>query len=123
MIDLQAVFTAIKKEMAAYQPPLQPKTDTEQYYDLWSFKDLIIEGRKRKEVFFAGTIIQNGYVGFYFMPVYAEPRVKGLFKPELLKLLKGKSCFHVKSLDDELATQIRQALADGFEIYKKRGWV
>lgn len=109
--------------MAVYQPPLQPKTETERYYDLWSFKDLVIEGRKRKEVFFAGSIIQKGYVGFYFMPVYAEPQVKGLFKPELLKLLKGKSCFYVKRLDDELTAQIRQALADGIEIYKRRGWV
>lgn len=123
MINLQDIFTIIKKEMAVYQPPLQPKTDTDRYYDLWSFKDLVIEGRKRKEVFFAGSIIQKGYVGFYFMPVYAETAVKGLFKPELLKLLKGKSCFHVKRLDDELTAQIRQALADGFEIYKKRGWV
>jgi hypothetical protein len=123
MNDLQVVFTTIIKEMTVYRPPLQPKTDTERYYDLWSFKDLVIEGRKRKEVFFAGTIIQKGYVGFYFMPVYAEPQVKGLFKPELLKLLKGKSCFHVKRLDDELIAQIRQALADGFRLYQERRWI
>jgi hypothetical protein len=123
MNDLKDIFVAIRKEMAVYQPPFQTKNDTERYYDLWSFKDLVIEERKRKEVFFAGTIIQKDYVGFYFMPVYAEPKVKGLFKPELLKLLKGKSCFHVKTLDDELTVQIRQALAEGFEQYKKRGWV
>ncbi len=123
MNDLQEIFVAIRKEMAVYQPPLQPKNDTERYYDLWSFKDLVIEGRKRSEVFFAGIIIQKGYVGFYFMPVYAEPQVKSLFKPELLRLLKGKSCFHVKTLDEEITSQIRQALVDGFELYKKRGWV
>ena len=123
MNDLQDIFVAIRKEMAVYQTPLQSKNDTEHYYDLWSFKDLVIEGRKRSEVFFAGTIIQKGYVGFYFMPVYAEPQEKSLFKPELLRLLKGKSCFHVKTLDEEITSQIRQALADGFELYKKRGWV
>ena len=123
MTDLQAIFTTIKKELAVYQPPFQPKTDTERYYDLWSFKDLVIEGRKRKEVFFAGTIIQKDYVGFYFMPVYAEPEIKALFKPELLKLLKGKSCFHVKKLDEELINQIMQALADGYKWYQQRGWV
>jgi hypothetical protein len=123
MNDLQEIFTAIRKEMAAYQPPLQPKTDTERYYDLWSFKDLVIEGRKRKEIFFAGVIIQKEHVGFYFMPVYAEPHVKGLIKPELLKLLKGKSCFHLKKLDEELTTQIQQALKNGFASYKERSWV
>lgn len=123
MVDLQSIFTTIKKELAAYHPPFQPKNNTERYYDLWSFKDLVIEGRERKEVFFAGTIIQKGYVGFYFMPVYAEPEIKALFKPELLKLLKGKSCFHVKKLDEELINQIMQALADGYKWYQQRGWV
>ena len=123
MEDLQTIFTTIKKELAVYQPPFQPKNDTERYFDLWSFKDLVIEGRKRKEVYFAGIIIQKAYVGFYYMPVYAEPEVKSLFKPELLKLLNGKSCFHIKKLDEELVKQIEQALVDGFEMYKQRGWV
>jgi hypothetical protein len=123
MTDLQGIFTTIKKEMAVYQPPFQPKNDKERYYDLWSFKDLVIEGRKRKEVYFAGIIIQKDYVGFYYMPVYAEPEVKALFKPELLKLLKGKSCFHIKTLDEELLKQIREALEAGYRQYQERGWV
>jgi len=123
MSDLNKIFSSIKQELSLYWPPLQPKNDTGRYFDLWSFKDLVIEGRKRKEVFFSGVIVQKDYVGFYFMPVYAEPQMKVLFKSELLRLLKGKTCFHVKTLDDELTAQIRQALADGFEIYKKRGWV
>jgi hypothetical protein len=57
------------------------------------------------------------------MPVYAEPEIKALFKPELLKLLKGKSCFHIKILDEELLRQIREALAAGYHQYQERGWV
>jgi len=57
------------------------------------------------------------------MPVYAEPKLKSVFKPELLARLKGKSCFHLKALDRELTFQIRSALAVGFAMYKKNGWV
>jgi len=123
MIELQAIFTTIRKEMAVYQPPFQPKHDLETDYDLWSFKDLVIEGRKYKEVYFAGIVIRKDYVGFYYMPVYAEPKIKPLFKPELLILLKGKSCFHIKKLDEALLRQIREALEAGFKQYKERGWV
>lgn len=123
MEDLQAIFEQLKSLLAQYQPPLTPKVDKPGSYDLWSIKDLVIEGRKRKEVYFAGLIIQKGYVGFYFMPVYAEPEVKVLFKPELLSLLKGKSCFHVKKLTPEVLEQIRAALKDGFTLYQQRGWV
>ena len=57
------------------------------------------------------------------MPVYTDTTLQDFFKPELLSLLKGKSCFHVKKLDDVLEKQIAQALESGYKLYKKRGWV
>jgi hypothetical protein len=123
MSDLQAIFDAIKPLLQAYQPPLVPKRDEAGYFDLWSLKPVVIDGRKKNEVYFAGLIIQKSYVGFYFMPIYAETDLKTVFKPELLKLLKGKSCFHVKKLDAELLRQIAAALKIGFELYQERGWV
>ncbi len=117
------IFAQLKELMVKYNPPFLTGTDNERWYDLYSVKDVEIQGRKRKEVWFAGIIIQKAYVGFYYMPVYAEPGRKATFKPELLKLLKGKSCFHIRKLDNELLSQIEQALADGFEMFKQRGWV
>jgi hypothetical protein len=102
---------------------LKPKFDLEGKYDLWSFKDVEIAGRKRKEVFFASIIIQSSYVGFYYIPIYTETSLKEVFEPELLSLLKGKSCFHIKNLDEKLEDQIKKALEIGFDLYKKRGWV
>jgi hypothetical protein len=122
MSDLKQIFDALKPLLEKYRPPLAPKNDTDRYFDLWSFKDLVIEGRKRKEVFFAALIIQKSYVGFYFMPVYVEQDIKSFFEPELLKLLKGKSCFHIKQLTPELRAQIEEALQSGFGLYRQRGW-
>ncbi len=123
MTDYPAVFSELKNLLQSYAPPLIPKMDSERSYDLWSVKDLVIEGRKRKEVFFAGLIIQKSYVGFYFMPVYVESEMKALFPPELLRHLKGKSCFHIKALTPELSAQIRAVLQSGFDLYQQRGWV
>ncbi len=123
MDELQSTFEQLKPLISRYSPPLQPKTDTDRYYDVWSFKELVIADRKRKEVFFAGLIIQKAYVGFYFMPVYTDPETKSFFPPELLRLLKGKSCFHIKKLTPELLTQVDAALERGFKLYQERGWV
>lgn len=123
MTDLPGIFAALKDLLKAYQPPFSPKTDREGYFDLWSFKSVVFAGRKRKEIFFAGIIIQKGYVGFYFMPVYVEAEVKTTFSPELLALLKGKSCFHIKKLDETLVFQIQNALKTGFEVYRRNEWV
>ena len=123
MTDLPAIFSELKSLLQGYSPPLTPKVDTETSFDLWSQKDLVIEGRKRKEVYFAGLIIQKSYVGFYFMPVYVETEMRTFFPPELLRHLKGKSCFHIKTLTPELREQIRAVLQSGFELYQQRGWV
>jgi hypothetical protein len=121
--DLNTIFQSLKDLLSPYAPPFVPKMDDASHYDLWSIKNLVIEGRKRKEVYFAGLIIQKGYVGFYFMPVYADADLKAVFAPELLKLLKGKSCFHIRKLTPELLDQVKSALQIGYEAYQARGWV
>lgn len=123
MSDLKQIFDSLKPLLEKYRPPLAAKTENERYFDLWSFKDLEIEGRKRKEVFFAGLIIQKDYVGFYYMPVYVDGEIKQLFPPNLLKLLKGKSCFHIRKLSPELMADLDRALQLGFARYQARGWV
>ena len=90
---------------------------------LISHKEVEIAGRKKSELWFAGLLIQKGYVGFYFMPVYVEPEKKRLLGAELLKTLKGKSCFHIKSADPVIYSQIEQALRLGYEEWRKNGWV
>ena len=123
MENLIEIFSRLKGILKKYENPLKPKFDLDSKYDLWSVKDVVIDGRKRKEVYFAGLIIQSNYVGFYFMPVYTDTSLVDVFKPELLKLLKGKSCFHIKQLDTKLESQIEEALKKGYELYKKRGWI
>jgi len=121
--ELVQIFNRLKKILQKFENPLKPKFDLDSKYDLWSFKNIEIDGRKRKEMFFAGFIIQSSYVGFYYMPIYTDTSLKEIFKPGLLKLLKGKSCFHIKKLDAELELQIEEALQKGYDLYKKRNWI
>lgn len=121
--DLIEIFQRIKRLMKVYEGTLTPKIDQDSRYDLWSVKDLIIAGRKRKEVSFASIIIQSGYVGFYYMPVYTDEELKEIVSPDLMRLRKGKSCFHVKKLDEGLEKDIKEALALGFEHYRELGWI
>jgi hypothetical protein len=117
------IFRNIKKLMKKYEPPFKSTAFSDTRYELWSKKEVEIAGRKRREIYFAGLIIQGKYVGFYYMPIYAEPGLKKLLKPELLKLLKGKSCFHIKEQNEIIVKQIEDALKTGFNAYKKRGWI
>ena len=104
------IFKELKTILKQFEDPLKPKFDLDSKYDLWSFKDVEISGRKRKEVSFASIIIQSSYVGFYYMTIYTDTNLQNVFKPGLMKLLKGKSCFHIRDLDPILKQQIMRAL-------------
>jgi len=123
MDNRREIYNTLKPLLQAYAPPLTVAVDTDNDYGLVSQKDVVIAGRKRKSVFFASLEIQKDFVGLYYMPVYVESELKTVFQPELLALLKGKSCFHVKKLTPELVEQVREALKIGYELYQKNGWV
>lgn len=120
---LSEIFARLKGRLRKYEGPLEARIDRPGRYELWSVKDIVIEGRERKEVYFAGLIVQSDYVGLYYMPVYIDAELKKVFPPELVKLLKGKSCFHIRALTPPLERQIAEALEQGYRLYKKRGWI
>ena len=122
--ELIPIFENIKKILLTYQKgSLEMVGGYGGMLCLVSQKPVVIQGRKRDELWFAGILVQKGYVGFYYMPVYANPDMKKVFKPELLKCLKGKSCFHIKKNDPVIMDQIKESLKIGYEMFKERGWL
>jgi hypothetical protein len=67
-------------------------------------------GGKPVDLQFAAAILQQGYVGFYLMCLYMNQPMKKKISPALLKLLKGKTCFQLKAIDDGLKKDIDAAL-------------
>ena len=122
--ELVPIFNEIKKLLDPYEKgTMKLFGGSEGKIVLISKKPVEILGRKRDELWFASALVQKGYVGFYYMPVYSDNSVKKLIKPELLKCLKGKACFHIKKFDKEIFSQIKEALHDGYTIWHKRGWL
>jgi len=120
---LLPLFAEVKALLEPYAQRLTVRRDDPGYYDLWSEKEVIVAGRERTEISFAGLVIQKSHVGFYFMPVYADQELSAVFGPELLATLAGKSCFRLKRMTPDLRDQITAALAAGWRLYEERGWV
>ena len=122
--ELVLVFEAIKKLMIPYaKGSLKLKGGDGGQVALISDKPVVIEGRKKEEVWFAGALVQKGYVGFYFMPIYMNEPLRKKLSPELMKTLKGKSCFYIKKADPQLLGQIKEALQLGHAFFKEMGWI
>lgn len=122
--ELVNIFNGIKALMKPYEKgSLKVRGEKAGMYNLVSEKAIEVAARKRDEVYFVTILVQKGYVGFYFMPIYANTKLGGVLKPGLMKCLKGKACFHIRKKDVELLKQIDHALKIGYDDYKKRGWV
>lgn len=122
--DLIEIFQTIRASMQPYEAMgFTSKINSDTEYDLWSEKNVVLLGRKRNEIYFAGLKILKSEVTLHFMLIYTNPEVKDMLHPDLLALLKGKSCFHIKKLDDLLMEHIADALDKGYKIYKQNEWV
>jgi hypothetical protein len=117
------IFDKLKALLQSYaKAPLVAQDGTGGMYNLVSNKPVEILGKER-ELFFASAMVQKGYVGFYFFPIYTDPGIASVLSPELLKCLKGKSCFHIKKDDPVVMEQVKDALDKGYELYKEKGWL
>jgi hypothetical protein len=128
--SLENVYSELEMLMKRHAPPFRTdigyKTGEKKSFQLTVPKPVRIPGAyggKLTDVMLATVILQKGYVGFYLMCIYMNDALKKKLSPALLKLLKGKTCFHLTKLDDGLGKDIELALELGTQSYKERGWL
>jgi len=70
----------------------------------------VIDGRKKKELWFASLIRQKNSVGFCLTPLYGCSGVKEKLSPAWLQHLDGKTCFHLRIATSQLKNDVQAAL-------------
>ena len=82
-----------------------------------------MQGKKKVDGFYFATVVPKPKdVRFYFFPTYTHrDDLIDTFSDEMKKCLKGKSCFHVKSLSPELEEEFKGLIAKAIKLYQKDG--
>jgi hypothetical protein len=122
-MDKKIIFSELEKIFRLYEKKLRFSTDGKSKCQLSAKKTIFVFNKEHKGIFFASAVIQGGFVGFYFFPIYTHVNEFKDLPLILKKCLKGKSCFHIKKNDAELMKSIKNLLKKGLEVYKKAGWV
>lgn len=82
------------------------------------------QGKKMVQgIYFSSIVPKEKDVRFYFYPAYTHPHEFENLSDTLKKFKKGKSCFHIKYMDEELELEIKQMVSKAIEIYRKDGWL
>jgi hypothetical protein len=81
-----------------------------------------MQGKKKVEgIYFSTVLPKPKDVRLYFFPSYTHKEQLGELPESLKKALKGKSCFHIKYLDDELETNLKELVKKAVELYQADG--
>src|SRR5208282_2915891 len=102
--SLDAVFEELVTILKRQVPPFTTKVPlvvrNKKAFQITVPRPVVVPGSyggKPVPIQLAAVILQKGYVGLYVMCIYMNPAANDKL-PNLKKLLKGKSCFHVKML-------------------------
>jgi hypothetical protein len=121
--DLIEIFQTIRASLQPYATlGFDNRSNTEEVYDLWSNKNVEIEGNAKHEVFFTEVSIDAGHVTLSLFPKdlnVGDVKVSD----DLAELRTEDGNFNISELDEELLSQIEDAVAAAYKIYKDKGWV
>ncbi len=115
----EALISSLEKQT----PPLKVRTKTDTQFEVAGTIPTMQGKQKVDGIYFASVVPKPKDVRLYFFPIYTHPEAFKDISEPLRKCLKGKSCFHIKKMDDALEADINNMIQLGVETYKKAGLV
>ena len=120
--DLAKIEHLLKQFLEAHQPALQVRVNTEKNFEVAGTIPTMQGKQKVEGHYFASIMPKPKDIRLYFFPIYTH-KDEFQLSEALQKKLKGKSCFHIKKLEDDVALEIEAMIAKGVEVYKASGLV
>jgi hypothetical protein len=120
--DLTEIRQKLTEILKGHLPPLRIENDSEENFVVHGNKETMQGKKKVDGIYFASVVPKAKDVRLYYFPAYTHPEDFARSE-QLQKFLKGKSCFHIKWLDDTLEQEIRDMVASGVKAFQADGWV
>lgn len=118
--QIQEILSGLLKEHIG---PLRIRKENDQVLELCGTIETMQGKQKVDGIYFASVVPKPKDIRFYFFPIYTHKDAIGSLSEDLSKMLKGKSCFHIKRLDDTLIQEISTMISKGVSTYQAAGWL
>ena len=121
-MDLKETETALRAVLHSAVPPLKVSKEGKSGMEVCGTKK-VMQGRQMVDGhYFASIVAKPKDIRLYYFPIYTHPDQFEL-SDGLKKMLKGKSCFHVKNPDQALLDEISRMIRKGIELYQADGLI
>jgi hypothetical protein len=122
--DLEEIANRLKAVLQTHKAVFQVTSVQPENYQV-SGTIPTMQGKKKVDgIYFASVVPKPKDVRFYFFPLYThKDSLDGILKDDLRKLLKGKTCFHVKYMTDEIEANLQELTDMAVSLYQKDNWL
>ncbi len=122
---LPELFTLICDAVKKVSPPMQVSRNEKTVLELMGNKPVPYGSKKTivPGMYFCSVVLRNDKVSFYFFPIYYHEDSYAPLIPQMIKCLKGKTCFHFKKADQVNYKELSAMLKLGVQQWKKQGYL
>ena len=117
MDNLIEIKSTLQSLFKLHVPPLQIRKENENVFEVAGTKAGMQGKQKVDGYYFASVVPKPKDIRLYYFPIYTHPDKFDWISDQLRKCLKGKSCFHIKNLDDQLLLEIEKMIEKGLDTY------
>ena len=116
-MELNKIQLRLQNALKEHTPPLQVRKENENVFEVAGTKRRM-QGKQMVDGFyFASVVPKPKDIRLYFFPLYTHPTQFVEMSETLKKFLKGKTCFHIKKLDEALEAEIKEMIKNGIDAY------
>ena len=116
-MELSEIQLRLKNALKEHTPPLQIRKENENVFEVAGTKKRMQGKQMVDGYYFSSVVPKPKDIRLYFFPLYTHPTQFGEMSVALKKCLKGKTCFHIKKLDDTLEAEIKEMIKNGIDAY------
>lgn len=116
--EIRETLTSILKE---HSNVLKVTADTKDKFEVSGTIEAMQGKKKVNGIYFSTIVPKPKDVRFYFFPTYTHKDQLGELPENIKKALKGKSCFHIKYMDDDMESNLKDLVKKSVELYQADG--
>jgi hypothetical protein len=119
------IFEKIKSILQKQSPPMVISKNTKDCFELIGNKPVPYGSKKvmTPGMYFCSVFVRKDMISFHFFPIYMNREIFEPLIPNMIKLLKGKSCFNFKKPEHLNEKELTALLTKGVEAWKKNGYM
>lgn len=119
--DVDQIREKLKTILEGFMGPLRVRYDKPTNFEVCGTIE-VMQGKKLVDGYYFSSLVPKPKdVRFYFFPAYTHAAEFEDLSETMIKFKKGKSCFHIKYLDDDLEKEIKKMVTKAVKLYKKDG--